>query len=116
MFKNGVTKYIYIEEFATYNKPEVIQGICIGDGIMELSIQKWDDSAAVQLPSTLLSQLGVAVGDRLSADVRPEGLVLRPSRKTYSLADLMAQCDLKAAPPVDAELWESSKAVGREVR
>ncbi len=82
---------------------------------MELAIQKWGNSAAVRLPSTLLSQLGVALGDRLSADMRPDGLVLRPARKTYSLADLMAQCDLKAAPPADAEAWESSKAVGHEV-
>ena len=82
---------------------------------MELAIQKWGNSAAVRLPSTLLSQLGVALGDKLSADMQPEGLVLRPARKTYSLADLMAQCDLKAAPPVDAVAWESSKPVGHEV-
>ena len=82
---------------------------------MELTIQKWGNSAAVRLPSVLLSQLGVALGDRLSADMQPEGLVLRPARKTYSLADLMAQCDLKAAPLVGAAAWESSKAVGHEV-
>lgn len=82
---------------------------------MELAIQKWGNSAAVRLPSTLLSQLGVALGDRLSADMQPEGLVLRPARKTYSLADLMEQCDLKAAPPVEAGAWESSKPVGHEV-
>jgi antitoxin ChpS len=82
---------------------------------MELTIQKWGNSAAVRLPSTLLSQLGVALGDKLKADMQPEGLVLSPARKTYSLADLMAQCDLKAAPPVDAAGWESSKPVGHEV-
>ena len=82
---------------------------------MELAIQKWGNSAAVRLPSTLLSQLGVALGDKLSADMRPDGLVLRPARKTYSLADLMAQCDLKAAPPVDVASWEGAKPVGQEV-
>jgi len=82
---------------------------------MELSIQKWGNSAAVRLPSTLLSQLGVALGDRLSAEMQPEGLVLRPARKSYSLADLMAQCDLKAAPPADVAVWEDSKPVGQEV-
>ena len=82
---------------------------------MELSIQKWGNSAAVRLPSTLLSQLGVALGDKLSAEMQPEGLVLRPARKTYSLADLMAQCDLKAAPPADVVNWESAKPVGQEV-
>lgn len=82
---------------------------------MELSIQKWGNSAAVRLPSTLLSQLGVALGDRLSAEMQPEGLVLRPARKSYSLTDLMAQCDLKAAPPADVANWESARPVGQEV-
>ena len=82
---------------------------------MELTIQKWGNSAAVRLPSTLLSQLGVALGDKLSADMQPEGLVLRPARKSYSLADLMAQCDLHAAPPADAAGWEEAKPVGQEV-
>jgi antitoxin ChpS len=82
---------------------------------MELSIQKWGNSAAVRLPATLLSQLGVALGDKLNAEMHPEGLVLRPARKTYSLSDLMAQCDLKAAPPVDVADWESAGPVGQEV-
>jgi antitoxin ChpS len=82
---------------------------------MELSIQKWGNSAAVRLPSTLLSQLGVSLGDRLSAEMKPEGLVLRPARKSYSLADLMAQCDLKAAPPADVANWEAVQPVGQEV-
>jgi antitoxin ChpS len=82
---------------------------------MELSIQKWGNSAAVRLPSTLLSQLGVALGDRLNAEIQPEGLVLRPARKSYSLADLMAQCDLKAAPPADVANWDAVQPVGQEV-
>lgn len=82
---------------------------------MELAIQKWGNSAAVRLPSTLLSQLGVALGDKLSADMQAEGLVLRPARKSYSLAELMAQCDLKAAPPADVAAWEDAGPVGQEV-
>lgn len=82
---------------------------------MELSIQKWGNSAAVRLPSALLSQLGVAPGDKLSAEMQAEGLVLRPARKNYSLADLMAQCDLKAPPPADTGDWESAQPAGNEV-
>lgn len=82
---------------------------------MELSIQKWGNSAAVRLPSAVLGQLGVALGDKLSADMRPDGLVLRPARKSYSLAELMAQCDLKATPPLDVEGWEGAQPVGHEV-
>lgn len=82
---------------------------------MELAIQKWGNSAAVRLPAALLSQLGVSLGDKLSADMQQDGLVLRPARKTYSLADLMAQCDLKAAPPEDVAAWEGAQPVGQEV-
>lgn len=75
---------------------------------MELAIQKWGNNAAVRLPSTLLSQLGVALGNKLNAEMQPEGLVLRPARKTYFLSDLMPQCDLKAAPPVDGAIGRAS--------
>jgi antitoxin ChpS len=47
--------------------------------------------------------------------MQPEGLVLLAARKSYSLADLMAQCDLKASPPADMVDWESAKPVGREI-
>ena len=82
---------------------------------MELSIQKWGNSAAVRLPTTVLSQLGVMLGDKLSAEMQPEGLVLRAARKRYALADLMAQCDLNAAPPEDLADWETAKPVGNEL-
>jgi antitoxin ChpS len=82
---------------------------------MKLSIQKWGNSAAVRLPAPLLSQLGVALGDKLSADIKDGGLVLRPARKSYALADLMAQCNLKAAPPADIKDWADARAVGQEV-
>lgn len=82
---------------------------------MELPIQKWGNSAAVRLPVTLLNQLNVRPGDKLQADLQPDGLLLRPSRKSYTLADLMAQCDLDAAPP-DTGIadWDNAKPVGNE--
>lgn len=82
---------------------------------MELSIQKWGNSAAVRLPATLLGQLGVALGDKLSAEMQQEALVLRAARKHYSLVELMAQCDLEAPAPVGAADWEGAKPVGQEV-
>ena len=60
---------------------------------MELSIQKWGNSAAVRLPTTLLEQLKVALGDKLSVEVRPDGVMLKPAVHKYSLDELLAQCD-----------------------
>ena len=81
---------------------------------MELSIMKWGNSAAVRLPTELLSMLKVALGDKLSVDVRPEGVMLKPKRPFYSLDDLMSQCDLSAPEPADLGVWGRIKPVGRE--
>ncbi|MPQ58992.1 AbrB/MazE/SpoVT family DNA-binding domain-containing protein [Duganella sp. FT27W] len=81
---------------------------------MELSIQKWGNSAAVRLPTELLGLLKVTLGDKLSVNVLPEGVLLKAARPSYSLADLVAQCDLSAAEPADMAAWSHIKPVGRE--
>ncbi|HXM35615.1 MAG TPA: AbrB/MazE/SpoVT family DNA-binding domain-containing protein [Pyrinomonadaceae bacterium] len=81
---------------------------------MELSIQKWGNSAAVRLPTALLEQLKVALGDKLAVDVRAEGVMLKPARHKYALEDLVAQCDPKAPMPADLAEWNRVAPVGRE--
>ena len=81
---------------------------------MELSIQKWGNSAAVRLPTELLAMLKVTLGDKLSVNVRPEGVLLKAARPSYALDDLVAQCDLSAAEPADMAAWSQLKPVGRE--
>ena len=81
---------------------------------MELSIQKWGNSAAVRLPTELLGMLKASLGDKLSVDVRPEGVMLKAKRPAYVLSDLVAQCDLRAKEPVDMAVWNKIKPVGRE--
>ena len=81
---------------------------------MELSVQKWGNSAAVRLPTELLGILKVTLGDKLSVKVQPEGVLLKAARPSYTLADLLAQCDLTAAEPADMAAWSQIKPVGRE--
>ena len=81
---------------------------------MELSITKWGNSAAVRLPSELLGILKVHLGDKLLVDIHPEGVMLKPKRQSYALADLVAQCDLSAPEPADTAAWRNIKRVGRE--
>lgn len=81
---------------------------------MELSIQKWGNSAAVRLPTELLSMLKASLGDKLSVDVRPDGVMLKAKRPAYALADLVAQCDQNAKEPADMAAWSKVKPVGRE--
>jgi antitoxin ChpS len=82
--------------------------------VMELKIQKWGNSAAVRLPSLLLEQINASVGSSLNADVRPDGVLLTPARRKYSLDDLIAQCDTKAPVPADMTAWDDVRPVGRE--
>lgn len=82
---------------------------------MELSVQKWGSSAAVRLPAELLGILRVTLGDKLSVDVRADGVLLRAVRRSYLLADLVAQCDISAPEPADMKAWGSVRSVGREV-
>lgn len=81
---------------------------------MELSIQKWGNSAAVRLPATLLDQVHLTLGDKLVVEVRPDGIMLAPARPRYSLEDLVAQCDPKAPIPEDLADWSNARPVGRE--
>lgn len=81
---------------------------------MDLSIQKWGNSAAVRLPAGLLDHLKVAPGDKLAVEVREEGVLLRPKRVSYSLAELIAQCEQDTPMPEDIALWENAKPVGNE--
>jgi antitoxin ChpS len=82
---------------------------------MELSIQKWGNSAAVRLPTELLGMLKATLGDKLTVDVRPDGIMLKAKRPAYSLAELVAQCDMTAKDPEDLAIWNKIKPVGREV-
>lgn len=81
---------------------------------MELKIQKWGNSAAVRLPAVLLEQIGASAGSSLNADVRPDGVLLTPARRKYSLDELVAQCDQKAPQPADLAAWVEAKPVGHE--
>lgn len=81
---------------------------------MELSVQKWGNSAAVRLPTELLGMLKVTLGDKLSVNVQPDGVLLKAARPSYSLLDLVAQCDQKAPQPEDLAAWADLKPVGRE--
>ncbi len=81
---------------------------------MELSVQKWGNSAAVRLPTELLAMLKVALGDKLTVNVQADGILLKAKRPSYTLTELVAQCDRAAEGPVDMAVWSNTKPAGRE--
>jgi len=57
----------------------------------DTQVAKWGNSLAVRIPRAIVKDAGLAVGDRLSLEVEPDGsIVLRTSRQKYSLDELVA--------------------------
>lgn len=82
---------------------------------MEVTLKKMGNSTAVVIPPPVLKALGIGAGQYLTLDTTKDGrIVLTPKRK-YVLADLIAQCDHKAALPADLALWDAARPVGAEV-
>lgn len=81
---------------------------------MELEIKKWGNSAALRLPTALLDQLNAAFGDKLSVEMRSEGMLLKTKVTKYSLEELLSQCDMNASEPDDMKQWNDKSEVGEE--
>jgi antitoxin component of MazEF toxin-antitoxin module len=79
---------------------------------MKLNIQKWGNSAAVRLPSVMLAQLGVKVGDAFDVDLSGETAVLRVAKPCYKLADLLAEMP-EGLPRLEG--WDDMPPAGREI-
>ena len=56
--------------------------------VQTLTISQWGNSCAIRLDKTLLSQLGVEKGARLTPKVENGSLVLTPVRKEVRSSDL----------------------------
>lgn len=83
---------------------------------MEVALKKMGNSIAVVIPRPVLKDLGIGPGQPLTLDMTSDGrIVLTPKRK-YTLAEMIAQCDLKAPPPSDLTLWDIARPVGDEVQ
>lgn len=82
---------------------------------MEVVLKKMGNSTALIVPPTVLRDLGLSVGHALNLETTADRkIVLTPKRK-YTLAEMIAQCDLSAPPPADMADWDTMKPEGGEV-
>ena len=79
--------------------------------MMKLNIQKWGNSAAIRLPSAMLSEIGAGIGDAVEIDPK----AFRIARPKYKLKDLVAQCNHNAPAPADVVACENASPVGAEI-
>ena len=80
---------------------------------MNVVLRKYGNSTVVVLPPGVLRDLRIKEGQSMTLSTTDGALTLVPKRR-YSLDELLAQCDTKAAPPADMALWESARPVGPE--
>jgi len=81
---------------------------------MRRRVQRWGNSLAVRIPSSVAQACALSEGTPV--DVRPEGdrLVVVPERRRrrrYTLADLVARISKRNRP----RLVDAGRRVGREV-
>jgi antitoxin ChpS len=82
---------------------------------MEVVLRKYGNSTVLALPPAVLKDLGLKAGQSMTLDSTPDGRITLAPKRRYTLADLLAQCDPKAAPPADLALWDKARPVGQEV-
>ena len=87
----------------------------IGGAIMEVVLKRMGNSTALVMPPPVLRDLRLAVGHHLRLDTTEDGRIVLTPRHKYSLAEMVAQCDLKAPEPADMQLWNAAGPVGQEV-
>ena len=79
-------------------------------------LRKVGGSVMLAVPPTLLEILRVQSGDKVDISVESGRLVAAPQRRRrYSLDELLAQCNPKAARTRKEREWLSDKPVGDEL-
>ena len=80
----------------------------------EATIRRQGNSVGVTLPLSILRHMGFAVGQTVSLQATPEGLLIKATRTRFTAADLNAQCDPNAPMPNDLQAWDNMPPAGTE--
>lgn len=72
-------------------------------------------SVVMAIPKRVLELVHLQSGSQVTIDVQDGKLIIEPSKKPkYTLAELMAQCDLSQPFSTDEHEWLSAPGVGAE--
>jgi antitoxin MazE len=58
---------------------------------MQTVVKKWGNSLALRLPQHIATDLNIMDGATVDLEIDDHSLIVRPARKKYKLADLLAQ-------------------------
>jgi antitoxin MazE len=80
--------------------------------MMKTVIRKWGNSLAVRIPKAISEQLDVSCDSHVELSIEKGCLVLRPARRTFDLASLLADItnenlheEISTGKPVGREEW-----------
>lgn len=80
------------------------------------TLRKVGGSVMVAVPPAILEMLHVSAGSEVGMSVEGGQLVVSPSpRPRYRLEELLARCDVAAAPSAEDREWLESGPVGGEL-
>ena len=82
---------------------------------MEVVLRKYGNSTVAVLPPAVLKNLGIKAGQSMILKTTADRAIALSPKRNFSLADMLARCDLKAVPPADLALWDAARPVGQEV-
>ena len=83
---------------------------------MHATLRTVGGSTMVAIPKAFLESLGLVANAKVVLSIEGGRLVIEPQpKRRYSLAELLAQCDLSVPPTEEDRQWDAAKPVGREV-
>lgn len=72
-------------------------------------------SVMFAIPKPILDGLGLSANTQVGLSVSEGRLIVEPRpRPRYTLAELLAQCDLSAPLSEESQAWLDAESVGRE--
>lgn len=80
---------------------------------MDVILRKYGNSTVAVIPPPVLRDIGIAAGQTMTLDTTADGKIILTRKHKYTLAELMAQCDLTA--PRASDPWDDAPPVGGEV-
>ena len=80
-------------------------------------LRKVGGSVMLSVPPALLEILGLSAGSEVGLAVENGRLIVQapPTKRKYSLAELLAQCDYSDGPTEEDREWDRMAPQGREL-
>ncbi len=82
---------------------------------METVLRNFGNSVGLVIPKPVRDSMRLQAGQTVRLEASEKGLLIRPTKRKYTLDELIAQCNRKAPMPKELADWQDSRAVGREI-